>query len=262
MDPVRLGHSFRALRIRKRLRQQDLSVAAGVSRRMVSSVELGQMATVRVGDLRRMAETLEADLDIRLRWRGEGLDRLLDQAHAGLVDGVVTLLQRQGWDAAVEVSFSMWGERGSVDVFARHVASGTVLVVEVKSVVPDSQAMLHALDRKSRLAPEVAKARGWACSGVARLLVVGESSTSRRRISALGTTYSTALPMSGWAVRRWLRAPAGPMAGLLFLPYARGGVTSARSTGIQRVRERGIVSSRSHTHPEATYGQNSGPDSS
>jgi len=137
-----------------------------------------------------------------------------------------------------------------------------VLVVEVKSVVPDSQAMLHALDRKSRLAPEVAKARGWACSGVARLLVVGESSTSRRRISALGTTYSTALPMSGWAVRRWLRAPAGPMAGLLFLPYARGGVTSARSTGIQRVRERGIVSSRSHTHPEATYGQNSGPDSS
>ena len=246
MDLVRLGHSYRALRIRKKWRQADLATAAGVTRGMVSLVERGRIDAVPVGALRRVAEALEADLDVRLRWRGEGLDRLLDQAHADLVDEVVQLLQQDGWETAVEVSFSMWGERGSVDVLAVHSRTRIVLVVEVKSVIPDSQATLHGLDRKARLAPEIAKARGWACSGVARLLVVGESSTSRRRIAALGATYQVAFPSSGWAVRRWLREPLGGMSGLLFLPYARTGITSTRTTGIQRVRKRGIQPKRCH----------------
>ena len=58
--------------------------------------------------------------------------------------------------------------------------------------------------RKTRLAPEIAKARGWTCRGVARLLVVGDSTTSRRRIGALGTTYRSAFPVSGREVDRWL----------------------------------------------------------
>ena len=253
MDPVRIGLSYRALRLRRCWRQEDLAVAAGLSREKVSRVERGRVAGVLVGDVARIAAALEADLDLRLRWHGEGLDRLLDGAHSGLVDGVVGLLRREDWETAIEVAFSMWGERGSVDVFARHAHTGMVLVVEVKSVVPDSQAMLHALDRKVRLAPEVAKARGWRCSGVARLLVVGESSTPRRRIAAIGATYRAAFPAAGWAVRRWLREPDGPMSGLLLLPYARGGVTSTRSTGVQRVRKRGISPRSPHTRTECTF---------
>ena len=258
MDPVRLGHSYRALRIRRKWRQADLSTAAGVTRGMVSLVERGRIDAVPVGALRRFAEALEADLDVRLSWRREGLDRLLDQAHAGLMDVVVELLQRNGWETAVEVSFSMWGERGSVDVLAVHSRARIVLVVEVKSVIPDSQATLHGLDRKTRLAPEIAKARGWTCSGVARLLVVGESSTSRRRIAALGSTYRVAFPISGWAVLRWLREPMDGMRGLLFLPYARAGVTGTRATGIQRVRKRGIQPKRCHVHGSDADGNNAG----
>lgn len=187
---------------------------------------------------------------------------MLDRSHAELVDGVVDMLHRVHWETAVEVSFSKWGERGSIDVFARHSLTGTVLVAEVKSVVPDSQAMLHALDRKARLAPEIARDRGWVCDVVARLLVIGESSTSRRRISALGATYAVAFPTVGWAVRRWLRAPAGRMSGLLFLPYARGSSTSARTTGVQRVRKRGIRPTRTHTPAAAADGKNPGEGSS
>lgn len=262
MDPVRLGLSYRALRLRRRWRQADLADAASVSRWVISLVERGHLDSVPVGALTRIAAALEADVDVRLRWHGEGLDRLLDRAHAELVDAVVELLGREGWETAVEVSFSKWGERGSIDVFARHALTGTTLVVEVKSVVPDSQAMLHALDRKARLAPELARDRGWACTGVARLLVVGESSTSRRRIAGLGATYSVAFPATGWAVRRWLRAPAEGLSGLLFLPYARGGSTSARSTGVQRVRKRGIRPSRSHTPAVDADGRDSGQGSS
>lgn len=215
-----------------------------------------------VGHLTHIAAALEADVDLRLRWRGDGLDRLLDQAHAELVDRVVEMLDETTWETAVEVSFSKWGERGSIDVFAQHRETRVVLVVEVKSVVPDSQAMLHALDRKTRLAPDIARDRGWTCRGVARLLVVGESSTSRRRIAALGAMYSVAFPTVGWAVRRWLRAPTGGMSGLLFLPYARAGSTSARSTGVQRVRKRGIGADRCHTPATGAVGKNSGLTSS
>lgn len=257
MDPGRLGRSVRALRIRRWWRQEDLAAAAGVTRRVVSLVERGRVDVVPVGALARVTVALEADLDVRLRWRGEGLDRLLDQAHAGLVDRVVQLLQGEGWETAVEVSFSVWGERGSVDVLGFHSRTRIVLVVEVKSVIPDSQAMLHALDRKVRLAPEIARSRGWTCSGAARLLVVGESSTSRRRVVALGATYGVAFPISGWAVRHWLRDPVGDTSGLLFLPYARGGTTSARSTGVQRVRKRGIAPGRAQMPESHADGNNS-----
>ena len=236
MDPVRLGHQFRALRIRRRWRQKDLGDKAGVSASSVSRIERGRLDGVSIATLRNAAEALEADLDIRLRWNGEGLDRLLDEAHAGLVEDVVKRLQADGWVTEVEVSFSIRGERGSIDVLGYHEATGIVLVTEVKSVVPDSQATLFVLDRKTRLAPEIARERGWTCGAVARLLVIGDSTTSRRRIDALGATYRAAFPMRGWAIDRWLRAPVGSIAGLLFLPYARRAHGRRPNAGVQRVR--------------------------
>jgi Holliday junction resolvase-like predicted endonuclease len=180
---------------------------------------------------------LDARLDIALRWHGEGLDRLLDAAHARLVDQVVAMLAELGWEVAVEVSFAIGGERGSIDVLARHRTAGTVLVVEVKTVVPDSQAMLHVLDRKARLARRIAADRGWVANGpVARLLVIAEGTTARRRVAGLGATFAIALPARGPVVRAWLRSPAGPLAGLLFLPYATGPRLGPIVTGVTRVR--------------------------
>jgi transcriptional regulator with XRE-family HTH domain len=120
MDPVRLGHSFGALRLNRRWRQQDVAAKARVSASEISRIELGRLDGVSVGKLRRVAESLDATLDARLRWNGEGLDRLLDQAHAGLVEQLVVRLRAAGWLADVEVSFSIRGERGSIDVLRFH----------------------------------------------------------------------------------------------------------------------------------------------
>ena len=146
------------------------------------------------------------------------------------------LLREAGWEAAVEVSFSIWGERGSIDVLAWHPATGSLLVIEVKSVVPDSQATLHGLDRKARLAPQLAEKRGWETRNVGRLLVVSESRTSRRRVAALAATYDTALSDRNVDVRHWIRRPAGVLAGLLFLTIASTGSTKRASTARERVR--------------------------
>ena len=96
------------------------------------------------------------------------------------------MLRRAGWEVAAEVTFWIRGERGSVDLLAWHAPTGIVLVVEIKTVVPDQQSMLASHDRKARLGLEIAKARGWNGAVVAKLLVIRESRTSRRRVDPTG----------------------------------------------------------------------------
>jgi transcriptional regulator with XRE-family HTH domain len=248
--------AFRALRLRKDLRQEDLGRAARLSRAVISRIERGLIDNIPFGILSRAAAALGATLDVRLRWNGEQLDRLLDEAHAHLVDLVVLALRATGWEVAVEVSFSVWGERGSIDVFAFHRSTGMVLVVEVKSIVPDSQATIHGIDRKTRLAVELAVKRGWECREVSRLLVIGDSATARRRIARLAATYDVAFPTRRREIRRWLRAPREPISELLFVAFAHR--TSAGSTAAtrQRVRRRNRVPAKAQ--PGATAPRMSG----
>lgn len=262
MDPVRLGHSYRALRLHKRWRQIDLATKAKVSASVISRIERGQLASVSIGTLRKVAEALEATLEIRIRWNGEGLDRLMDHAHAGLVELLVKRLRADGWVTDVEASFSIRGEPGSIDVLGYHEATGIVLVTEVKSIVPDSQATLAGVDRKGRLAPEIARARGWTCRGVARLLVVGDSLTPRRRIDALASTYRTSFPVAGRDVNRWLRRPDLPIAGLLFLPYAQATHARTSTTGMQRVRRPRSTAGVAHTRTGQQDGAQADPEPS
>lgn len=205
---------------------------------MISRVERGLIDNLQVGQLDHAAAALGATIDVRLRWHGEQLDRLLDEAHSAIVERTVSLLRGAGWAVAVEVSFSIWGERGSIDVLAYRASKRILLVIEVKSVIPDSQATLHDLDRKARLAAGPAADRGWEVAEVARLLVVGESATSRRRVERLAATYQVAYPIRGRAVLRWLREPDGPISGLLFLAYAPQGSARRSAPGRQRVRKR------------------------
>jgi hypothetical protein len=94
------------------------------------------------------------------------------------------------------------------------------LVVEVKSAVPDVQATLSGLDRKARLAPQIALERGLRPTSISRLLVLPESSTTRRRIQVVATTLAAAYPARNVDVSRWLATPSGRLAGILFLPKA------------------------------------------
>jgi transcriptional regulator with XRE-family HTH domain len=236
VDLLRVGRSLRALRIRRGYRQLDVAEAAGLSRAKVARIEAANLRRIPLGDLDAVAQALGADLELRIRWHGEGLDRLLDAAHAALVERVVRLLLKCGWEPSVEVSFNLGGERGSIDVLARHAPTGAVLVVEVKSVVPDAQSMLAGLDRKARLAPAIAGTRGWTARQVGRLLVIGDTSTSRRRVDSLEAVLATTYPDRAARVRAWLRDPSGPLSGLLFLPYVHGVSGRRMPMARQRVR--------------------------
>ena len=242
MDAVRFGLSIRALRRRRGWTQVELGRRSGVSGSSISRAERGGADRFTVRSLERVLGAMGARILVRALWQGEELDRLLDADHAHIVEWVVRRLAAHGWIALPEATFHVRAERGSIDVLAFHPTTSALLVVEVKSTMPDVQATLSGVDRKTRLGPVLARDRGWSVTSVSRLLVLPSDRTSRRRVARFGSTFDRALPARTVEIRRWLRSPGGPMAGVLFvsdLPHVQA-----------RHRVRGAV--RGPVHEDAT----------
>jgi len=230
MDPVKLAGDLRLLRSRRGWTQRRLAAEAGVSRWAVAEIEAGRGDRIPPRQLSRVVSALGAYLQVRVLYQGEGLDRLRDRRHAALVEAMVAQLRADGWDVATEVTFSVYGERGSIDILAFHAPSGTLLIIEVKSVVPDVGGMLATLDRKVRLAPDLARARGWPVETIARLLVLPEDSSARRRVTDHQATFANAFPARNVEVNRWLRRPSGPISGPM--PGPMSGPVSGSMSGL------------------------------
>jgi transcriptional regulator with XRE-family HTH domain len=228
MDVVRLGSALRALRRKRGWTQAEVARRARVSQAAVSRAERGEALSLTGRSLKAIAEALGARYDPRIVWQGEGLDRLLDAAHAGLVDRVVELLRANDWQVIPEATFNIYGERGSIDILAFHPASGSLLIVEVKSVVPDMQGLLASLDRKDRLARQIAGMHTWSPRSISRLIVLPEDRTARRRVTEHAATLDAAYPDRTIAVRRWLRDPEGRISGLVFVSGAKRAATRHR----------------------------------
>jgi transcriptional regulator with XRE-family HTH domain len=209
MNLVRFGLIVRALRRRRGLRQIDLAILAGISQQAVSRIERGQSSRMSVQVLMRVAEELEIDLDLVARWRGGALDRVLDARHAILVGAIAGRLARAGWSVLPEVSYSEYGERGSIDLLGFRERDRALLVVEVKSELTSIEATLRKHDEKSRLAPRIAGDRFGlrGASDTRRLLVLPDTGASRARVLEHAAVLDTAYPLRGRLAGAWLRAP-------------------------------------------------------
>jgi transcriptional regulator with XRE-family HTH domain len=209
MNDVTIGRAVRAIRLKRGLRQRDVAERAGVSQQLVSELEAGRLGGMRHRVFRQILGALDADAFVVVRWRGGDLDRLLDEGHAEIVGRVCDLLRAQGWTVFPEVSFSQYGERGSIDVLAWHAPTRTLLVVEVKTEIASAEELLRRHDAKARLATKIARERfGLDATRVARLLVVTDSTTNRRHVARLDNVLESAYPERGSTVRRWLAKPA------------------------------------------------------
>ena len=218
MDDLRLGTRVRAVRLRLGWRQVDVAARAGVSQSTVCRVEHGRLETVQVGLVRRVLRALEIDLALDARWRGGELDRLADEDHAALVGRIAQVLEAAGWSVRAEVSYSIYGERGSIDLRAWHLGSRILLVVEVKTTLNSVEETLRRHDAKVRLAGVIAKERfGWEPTAVARLLALPDETTARRRVARHEAVLRRTYGLRAREVRRWLRDPMGGPGMLTFL---------------------------------------------
>lgn len=222
VDGARVGRTMRVIRLRLNLSQRELAGRARCSQQQVSRLERGDLETTTIRALRAVLGALGASLEVRVRWRGPELDRLLDAEHAEIVAAATAVLRTLGWEVLHEWTFNHFGERGAIDIVAWHPAARALLIVEVKSDLVDLQDLLGSLDRKARIAQAVlAPERGWRPAAVARLLVLPERSGLRAKVGRFEDVLRPTLPARTRAVRAWLKAPRGSLAGIWFVRTAR-----------------------------------------
>ncbi len=232
---------MRHLRRHRGWRQSDLGERAGVSRQVISRIEQGQVIRVPVGSLLRLADALGCSVDLTVRWHGEELDRLVDAAHAQVVEAAATILDAAGWLTRAEVSFNHYGDRGRVDLLAFHPRRRMLVVVEAKSAIGDTQETLGRLDVKSRLGSMLAANVGWGRPTIVLpALVVAESRTARRVIQRHEHAFRR-FGLRGRSAVAWLRNPSAPApTGLLWFTTLsdslKTGVTRGKRVRTDRMR--------------------------
>lgn len=198
--------TLKTLRRRKGWSQARLGRELGIGQQRVSRLER-DVRRIPLGRLERWASALDAYLAVEVRVSGER--PLTDARHAALQNRLAHQLRSGGWLVETEVSFNHYGDRGRFDVLAYHLVLRILLVVEIKTRIVDVQDVLGKLDVKKRVAPLIAKDRGWNVACVVPALVVREDRTARRRVHdhpALFAPFS----LRARAARAWLRAPLLP----------------------------------------------------
>jgi transcriptional regulator with XRE-family HTH domain len=237
MDPRRVGTTFRSVRIKKRLRQRDVAERCQVSRTTVSRLERGALGGLTIDKVMAIAEELGIRVDVVARWQGGDLDRLLNSGHSALHEAVARMFGvLDGWAIAPEVSFSVYGERGVIDLLCWHADTRALLVIELKTEIVDIQDLMATVDRKKRLAAKIGSERGWPPASVSSWVIVADGRTNRRRVHSHAATLRAAFPADGRSVPSWLREPSGTIAALSFWSNAREAGVKGGLAARKRVR--------------------------
>jgi hypothetical protein len=187
-----------------------------------------------------VAAKLGVSLELVPRSAGGELDRVLSARHAALGERVTAWIARQsGWIVAAEISFAIYGERGIVDLLAWHESTNSLVVIELKTAIVDVDELIGTLDRKRRLAAQIAAGRGWAARSVSAWLIVGDSSTNRRRVADHRTLLTSALPRDGRSLAPlFLHPERGPESGIAFWSNLPGVKVGHPIAALQRVVKR------------------------
>jgi len=204
----------------------------------VSLTERGHFGSVALRTLRRVFEVVDSRLELLVSWRGGGLDRLLDEAHLALVSRRASTLSGMGWIVALEATYSVYGERGSIDVFAASAKDRAVLVEEIKSDLTSIEELGRKTDEKVRLARQrLCRERfGFDPVAVGRVLVLPDTDATRQKVARLAPTLDVLFPARTREVRAWLRKPVGDISGIVFVSNINRGGATGDQRGRTRVR--------------------------
>lgn len=222
----------------------------------MSRIERGELVHVSVASLMRVGVALEIRVDWVARWRGGELERMLNAGHAAMHESAARLLAQASWRTAPEASFSIFGERGAIDILAFHPPTAALLVVELKTQIVDVEGLIGAVDRYRRLAPQIARERGWRASSVSCWVLLRDTGSNHRRLATHATVLRQAYPEDGRAMRAWLRRPSGAVAALSFLPDSHDMRRNRSTSGVQRVRVPSASVGAANVPPSDSSGEN------
>ena len=160
------------------------------------------------------------------------------------------------------VASAIYGERGVIDILAWHQKTGSLLVIELKTAVADVNELLGTMDRKQRLAAQVAHERGWNARTVSHLArswptpeptAAGSTPTWRSSAMRFRTGRGPCAAGCGGRAKRSPPSRSGPSDGMRPAPRSQmRGWRHAASRGSGRCAGRprlGVRPGRSHRRP-------------
>ena len=235
-----LGARFRAVRIRRGWRQLDVAKRSGFDASVISRIERGHIERLQLGTILSVARVLDIQVTLTARSRGADLDRLVSGRHAALHESVARWFADElpGWILDPEVSFSIYGERGIVDVLAWHPGQRALVIIELKTDIVDVNELIGRMDQRRRLAPTIVKDRGWDPLTVSTWVIVAEGRANRERLATHRAVLRNAFPVDGRSIRGWLACPARPISALSFWDRVEPGTAPGGYAARHRVRPR------------------------
>ncbi len=237
MDDQRLGAAFRVVRIRRGLTQAQLARRCDLSASLISLVERGHCDTLSLRTLRAIAAALEIRLEVTPRMRTGDIDRLLNAGHALMHEQLARMFASlPDWTSSHEVSFAIYRDRGVIDILAFHPASGSLLVIELKTEMVSFEDLLTTMDVRMRLARTIAADRGWSAKSVGCWIIVADTAPNRRRLRQHAALIASAFPSNGKTIRAWLREPRGTVRALSMWRISNVGGANRVPALVRRVR--------------------------
>lgn len=207
---------------------------------MISRIERGHLERVQLGTILAVARALDVQVTLSARSRGADLDRLVSGRHSGLHESVARWFADElpDWTLDPEVSFSIFGERGVIDILAWHPGHRALVIIELKTDIVDVNELIGQMDRRRRLAREIVEARGWEPLTVSTWVIVANGRTNRARLAAHRELLRNAFPVDGRSMPGWLHRPDRAVAALSLWERVEAGTASGGYAARHRVSGR------------------------
>jgi transcriptional regulator with XRE-family HTH domain len=154
----RLGTDIRLARLRRRITQEDLSAAIGISRASQSRIELGRGRGVPVRIW--LALALELGLTPRFELQRDWREETSDAGHLAIQDLILRMGRATGYDGSFELATRSQDPSRSIDVCLRSDRQRRLIVAEAWNTIGDVGAGARSFQRKLAEAAQLAVAIG------------------------------------------------------------------------------------------------------
>lgn len=210
---VTLARACREGRLALGLTQRALATKVGVARSYIAAIERGR-ANPSLDVTIRVAAALGLELDLRLRPPViVGDRRQRDAVHARCSGYVDRRLRALGWATAREAPIIDGRWRGWIDLLAFDRRSGTLIVIELKTVVDDIGAIERQVGWYERMARRVAREHGWLPRRVVTWLLVLSSEQNEQAMIRNRDVFDPTFPVEAPAMDKLANAPGADWPG-------------------------------------------------
>lgn len=207
---VTLARACRDGRLALGLTQSALAAAVGVARSYIAAIERGR-ANPSLDVIVRLAPALGLELELTLRSPViVGDRRQRDAVHARCSGYVDRRLRHAGWETAREVAIIDGRWRGWIDLLAFDPRTGTLIVIEIKTVIDDVGALERQIGWYERAARRLALERGWRPRRIVTWLLVLSSEQNELAMTQNRDVFDRAFPVEVGAMEALHNDPGAP----------------------------------------------------